>query len=40
VGGANKTCPVEDGDKVKLVREMREYYGELARQGRIKSLIF
>jgi hypothetical protein len=40
VGGANKTCPAQDGDKVKLVREMREYYGEFMRQGRIEALIF
>jgi hypothetical protein len=40
VSGANKTCPVEDADKVKLVREMRDYYGELAQQQRLKGLIF
>jgi hypothetical protein len=40
VGGANRVCPVIDKDKVKLVREMRDYYAELARQGRIKALIF
>jgi hypothetical protein len=40
VGGANRTCPVVDKDKVKLVREMRDYYTEFARQGRIKVLIF
>lgn len=40
VGGANRTCPVVDKDKVKLVREMRDYYGQLARQGRLKGLIF
>jgi len=40
VGGANRTCPVLDTDKVKLVREMRDYYAELARPGRIKALIF
>ena len=40
VGGANHTCPVVDKDKVKLVREMRDYYGQLARQGRLKGLIF
>lgn len=40
VGGANRTCPVVDKDKVKLVGEMRDYYDELARQGRIKALIF
>jgi len=40
VGGANRTCPVVDNDKAKLVREMREYYGQLARQGRLKGLIF
>ena len=33
VGGANHTCPVDDRDKVTLVREMRDYYAELARQG-------
>jgi len=40
VGGTNRTCPVDDKDKVKLVREMRDYYGQLARQGRLKGLIF
>jgi hypothetical protein len=40
VGGANRSCPVVDKDKVKLVREMRDYYDELARQGRIKALVF
>jgi hypothetical protein len=40
VGGANKTCPVEDKDKVKLVREMREFYAHLGREGRLKGLIF
>jgi hypothetical protein len=39
-GGANRTCPVVDKDKVTLVREMRDYYGQLARQGRLKGLIF
>ncbi len=40
VGGANRTCPVVDKDKVTLVREMRAYYAELARQGRLDALIF
>ena len=40
VGGANRTCPVEDTNKVKLVREMRDLYGELAQQGLLKGLIF
>ena len=40
VGGANRTCPVVDKDKVELVREMRDYYAQLAREGRIKALIF
>jgi hypothetical protein len=40
VGGANRTSPVVDKDKVTLVREMRAYYDQLARQGRIKALIF
>jgi len=40
VGGANRTCPVVDKDKAKLVREMRDYYDELARQGRIKAMVF
>ena len=39
-GGANRTCPVVDTDKVKLVRELRDDYAELARQGRLKGLIF
>jgi hypothetical protein len=39
-GGANRTCPVVDTDKVKLVRELRGDYAELARQGRLKGLIF
>jgi hypothetical protein len=40
VSGANHTCPVDDKDKVTLVREMRDYYAQLARQGRLKALIF
>src|SRR5580700_6548671 len=40
VGGANRACPVVDKDKVKLVREMRNYYGQLAREGQLKGLIF
>ena len=40
VGGANRTCPVVDKDKVAVVREMRDYYGQLARQGRLRGLIF
>jgi hypothetical protein len=40
VGGASGSCPVDDTTRVKLVREMRDYYGELARQGRLKGLIF
>jgi len=40
VGGANRTCPVVDRDKVKLVREMRGYYDELAKEERLKGLIF
>jgi hypothetical protein len=40
VGGANRTCPVVDADRVKLVREMRDYYGELVRQGRLMGLFF
>lgn len=40
VGGANRTCPVEDADKVKLVREIRDYYDQLAREQRLKGLIF
>jgi hypothetical protein len=40
VGGANRTCPVDDKDKVKLVREVRDYYGHLARQERLNGLIF
>jgi hypothetical protein len=40
VGGASKTCPVDDTVRVKLVREMRDYYSQLARQGRMKGLIF
>jgi hypothetical protein len=40
VGGANRTCPVDDKAKVKLVREVRDYYGQLARQERLKGLIF
>jgi hypothetical protein len=40
VGGSNRTCPVVDSDKVKLVREMRDYYAGLTRQERIRALIF
>jgi hypothetical protein len=40
VGGTNRTCPVVDKDKVKLAREMRNYYGQLAREGRLQGLIF
>jgi hypothetical protein len=40
VGGTNRACPVVDTDRVKLVREMRDYYAELAQQGRIKALVF
>jgi hypothetical protein len=40
VGGTNHTCPADDKDKVKLVREMRDYYAQLARQGRLRGLIF
>jgi hypothetical protein len=40
VGGSSGSCPVDDTTRVKLVREMRDYYGELARQGRLKGLIF
>jgi len=40
VGGSNRTCPVVDTDKVKLVREMRDYYAGLTRLERIKALIF
>jgi hypothetical protein len=29
-----------DTDKAKLVRELKAYYGQLARQGRLKALIF
>ena len=39
-GGANRTCLVVDTDKAKLVRELKAYYGQLARQGRLKALIF
>jgi hypothetical protein len=40
VGGAGKSCPVDDATKVKLVREIRSYYRQLAREGRLKGLIF
>lgn len=40
VGGANKTCPVVDANKVTLVRELRADYAQLAQQGRLKGLIF
>jgi hypothetical protein len=39
-GPDSKTCPVDDSNREKVVRELRGYYNELARQGRLKGLIY
>ncbi len=39
-GSQSTTCPVDDRDKVKIFGELRDYYGRLASQGRLKGLIF
>src|ERR1039458_2896880 len=40
VGGASESCPVDDAARVDLVREVRSYYAQLARQGRLKALMY
>jgi hypothetical protein len=41
VGGVRGKCPaVDDSNRVKLVREMRGYFAQLARQGRLGGIFF
>lgn len=41
VGGVTGTCPaIDDSSRLKLVREIRGYFGPLVAQGRLKGLFF